>query len=52
MWLPIVGGRVGVFDGEMDGVAEGSTRMGSQDERGWGEGGRARLGPTIMGGRV
>jgi hypothetical protein len=47
MWLPIVGGRVGVFDGEMDGVAEGSTRMGSQDERG-----RARLGPTIMGGRV
>jgi hypothetical protein len=41
MWLPIVGGRVGEVDGEMDGVAEGSAGMGSRDERGWGrEGGR------------
>jgi hypothetical protein len=29
MWLPIVGGKVGEVDGEMDGVAEGSAGMGS-----------------------
>jgi hypothetical protein len=33
MWLPIMGGRVGEVDGEMDGVAEGSAGMGSAAAR-------------------
>jgi hypothetical protein len=48
----IVGGRVGEVDGEMDGVAEGSTGMGSRD----GSAGSAasvvdRGGSTGVGGR-
>jgi hypothetical protein len=42
MGLPIVGGRAGEDDGEMDGVAEGSTGMGSRDERGRDERGWGR----------